>query len=419
AVSVLAKVFVNKEFIVETLEESINSKVEIGDVSVSALSFPAQVSLTDVELQPRGDSESDARVRIDQLDLSVSLWGLLAREINVSKITVKGCDIKSTFYEDGGHSLEELFESPRAKKGGGEKKSDKKGGGLNALDQSDFVASLGGLIIEDSFLDITLEKTGLRVRGSDVSIKLSSIRIDPKNLQATNSAKLDVKGNLRIDSVEGHHYGDLSLTGGATATLFNATTGDSEPNIEGEFKLSEDSWLNTRIPYITAAWNSLAILKKIGVPIAELPSKATFGRSKSVAAHYHLGKITVLEPLSVWIGDWELAVLKQSWLQTETDEHVIDAELLASESSSSKFKKLIGKSVSFVPEKHRDKFLNEYLASLYREERLLIELQSTGELSDPKVRAASINLDIKEAAKDYLKDKAGSLLRGLLGGDDD
>ncbi|MBK1830724.1 AsmA family protein [Verrucomicrobiaceae bacterium R5-34] len=423
---VAVKTYINEEFVVNEIEAAINSEVEIGELDLALLSFPTRLKLSDVALRSKSERDSSGSVKMASLELEVNFWKLVKRHIEVSKITIDRAEITSTFFEDGSTSLEEMFRSPEDEpsahdsEDGGVSASE---GGFNAFEQQDFVTSLGGLEIKDSRVDITLEKTGLRIRCEDVHMELSSITVDPNNLHQTNTAQLKISSMVRLHSTKGWHYGDLDLSGEAKARIFNPETGDTEPNVEGRFDLADSSWLNTRVPVITKAWKTLSVLEKVGVKVAPLPERATFGRSNAVAAHYHLGKVTVREPLSIWVGDWELAALDGSWLQTETDQHEINAELVASVKSSERFLGLIGAVVKLVPQRLADALIEDVKDRLYRDDRLLVKIQSTGEFSDPKIRPVDGVPDLyenaKKAGEDMLKEKAAGLLRGLLGGYDD
>lgn len=422
---VLIKSLVNEEYLAEKLEEAINSHVEIGDVDLALFSSPTRITLSEVSLSPKEGDLSAAGIKIDQLDLNVSFWKLLNKHIDVSKITIKRAEISSIYYEDGSTSLEKMLRSPDEDESDdkNEPKKPKRSddddeGGFNAFEQEDFVASLGGLVIEDSRVDITLEKTGLRIRCNDVQLELSSISIDPKNLKDTNTAKLTMASKIKIHSTKGWHYGDLNLTGEANAKIFNPETGNTEPNVEGRIDLGDESWLNTKVPVITNAWQTLDILEKVGISISPLPERATFGRSQAVAAHYHQGKITVREPLSIWVGDWELAALDGSWLQTETDQHEISVEMLASAKASDGFLKGMGAVVGLLPTKLADNLLKDVQGEIFKNDRLYIKVRSSEDFSDPKLRVVEGVPDLldeaKKSGKDALKQKAGDFLRGLL-----
>ena len=427
--------FINEDYLVEQLEGSISSEVSIEEVELSIFSSPTRLTLKNVRLSAKeGDERArGAEVKVDHVELNVDLLKLLSKRIEVTEMTVYGASVTGTVHEEGGSSLEALFESPNQKKKQQRKNKNKarsksshqrdkdpsEGGGFNVFDHDDFIASLGGFYMKNARADITIEKSGLRIQCRDFDLSLDALEIDPKRLQDTDHVKMTISFKSQFDSTEGWKYGDLNIHGSAVASLFNAQTGDLEPDVEGSFDLGDDSWLNTRIPVITKAWGKLDQLEKVGVRIAPLPERATFGRSQSVAAHYHLGKVTVRESLSIWVDDWEVAVLADSWLQTETDRHVIQAELLASKNASAKFYGLIAAAIDFLPRDIRDVIARDMKKNLFRDDRFLVKVKSKGELSHPKIRLVDGIPDFGKAAekagKELLQEKAGGLLDGLFG----
>lgn len=422
--------YLNEGYLVEQIEASINSEVEIGNVELSLLSLPANVTLQDVRLTSKGSDRPDALIKVQKIDLSVSLWSLLRKRIEVTNMTIQGAHVTCTAYKEGGTSIEALFESPQSKnrearvaESQAENQSDEKdepsGGGFNVMDHEDFVAALGGFYLEDCSVDMTLEKTGLRIRCRDLNLALSSLEIDPRQLAATDIAELDLEVHVELDSTKGWYYGELDMKGQAKTRIFNPETGDMEPDVTGEFALADSSWLNTQVPLITNAWEKLAQLEKIGIKIDSLPEKATFGRSQAVAAHFHLGKITLHKSLSLWVDDWELAVIDGSWLQTETDIHEVFGELLASKNASSRFYQLISVALDYLPKEILEMVTQEIGAELFRDERLYVAIKSSGELSDPKIRLVDGVPDFaksaEKAGKKILQEKAGGLLDGLFG----
>ncbi|MFK7909401.1 MAG: AsmA family protein [Akkermansiaceae bacterium] len=421
AAGITVKAIITEKFLVEEIEASINSDVEIGDVSVSVFSFPARITLSNVTLSPRStEAEKDASLEIERVDLKVSLLALLTKQVNVKSITVSGADITTTYREDGSTSIEELFSKPKDGGASENKGTEGKGSGngFNAFEQADFVATLGSLKIEHSRVNILLEEMDIKLMCSNLTAELSEIRVDPNRLQETDAAHLSLSVDVRADSVGGWPYGEMFLTGDASARIFNPQTGEAEPDIEGDFSISRDSWLNTRVPFINKAWSMLGMLEKVGVKVAKLPERATFGRSEAIAAHYHKGKIKVRKPLSIWVGDWELAVIDGSWLDFGTDLHEIQGELLASESASGKFLGTMEKGISYLPKEVRPAVVNSITDKLYRTNRLVLPIQSTEEFSDPKIRLSGPIPDLAESAKDagkkLLEDKAKGLLKGLL-----
>jgi len=415
----LVKSFVTKEWLIEQIEQEINSEVLIGEMAISVLSIPANITLREVELRAKGEELTDkAPVQIGELSLSLGLWELLHKNINVTNITIRDAKITNVYHEDGTTSLQKLFDSPGNKKRKQAHKDKVKQEGFNAHEHEEIVTTLGGLNIENARLELILEGMGMELVCDDLDIELSAIKVDPKQLSAVNDAKLKMSAHVRINSSKGEHYGDLYMDGVSDVLIFNPDTGEVEPEVRGEFNLADESWLSAQIPVITRAWDSLSVLRKVGIKVAALPSKATFGRSQSISAHYHQGEIAVEKPLSIWLGDWEFAVLEGGWIDTKTDQHRARGELLASQGASKTMKSLIFGVVGMLPQKIRETVAEDVERDMFRDERLLVKIKSSGYFSDPKVRTDGKVVDVSESAKEELKEiykqKAEDLLEGLL-----
>ena len=408
-----------KDLLEQKIEESINSEVSIGGVEVSIFNFPAKVVISDVSLMPKGGKvPAEAPVKIGEISLSIGWLGLFQKHIDVKHIGIKEADIKITYYKDGTTSLEKLFQSPDEAEGKMQETSKKKHGGFNIHQQGDFVASLGGLSISNSSLNVALEEMGLQIECNDLYVELSSIQIDPNDLVASNEAKLKAQSLIRVYSEKREHYGDLYIDGLSRVSLFNVTTGEIEPEVDGVFSLSDESWLSTNMPFISRSWDQLSVLKKVGLNVGKAPKRASFGRSKSISAHYHLGRIDITKPLSIWVEDWEVAVLGGGWLNTQTDQHDVRGELLASKKTSAVMAPTILKGLELLPKELRASVADDVDKNLFRDDRLLVKIKSTGDFSDPKIRPDGKIIDLSKATKgaagELLKQKAGSLLEGLL-----
>ena len=160
------------------------------------------------------------------------------------------------------------------------------------------------------------------------------------------------------------------------------------------------------------------MLKKVGLNVGKAPKRASFGRSKSISAHYHLGRIDITKPLSIWVEDWEVAVLGGGWLNTQTDQHDVRGELLASKKTSAVMAPTILKGLELLPKELRASVADDVDKNLFRDDRLLVKIKSTGDFSDPKIRPDGKIIDLSKATKgaagELLKQKAGGLLKGLL-----
>jgi hypothetical protein len=227
---------------------------------------------------------------------------------------------------------------------------------------------------------------------------------------------------MAIESVRGGRYGLLAVSGPAAVKLFDPATGDFAPDVMADLELGEESYLAMSIPAIGQAWEKVGKLAMWGLKLGGLPDRATFGRSRSMAVRYAEERLTILEPLSLWAGDWELAVLDGTWIQMETEAHALGSELVASGKLSGKFRRQLDKGFGYLPKEIRPVVTAEIEQLWFRNGRLVAQVTSAGTLSEPDVSVLNKYPDVGElvrkagskAGKEALQDLGGSLLEKLL-----
>lgn len=435
ALSMLARKYVSPEELVKLAEGELNSRVHIGSAEMSLFRFPATITLRDVGLAPR-DSEvgkplgerspfpSDAPVLLKEVRLSVSLLALLKQRVEVSEFFFEKPAFKIVLREDGGNSLEDLLKKPKDKIGDKKDEEKKKAETVNTeslnVHAHGFFARVKGVGFADASLDLTVEKTGLRIRAHELTARFDEFAIDPAALEETNSARLHLKAQIEIESAKKSiTYASFGMEGPAEVTLFDPKSGDLDLDILANLKLSDSSYLNAAIPAVQSAWSTLKALEPVGIQVGTLPEKATFGRSKSVTVQFHRERFTIRKPISVWYGDWELAILENTWIQADKSLHASDLELVAEERLSGILHQQIGKGVSGVPKGYREILVDEMEKAWFRDKRLFAHIGTKDELSSPDVdlhnKLPDYKAILKRSGEKLLKDKAGDLLNNILG----
>ncbi|MFP6897078.1 MAG: hypothetical protein VCA38_10785 [Roseibacillus sp.] len=441
----MARKYVSKDGLVRMAEGQINSRVHIGEAKLSLFRFPARITLTDVALAPRdgevGKALSErepmvfeaAPVRVREVRLAVSLGALLQQRVEIKEFVFKEPHLAITLHEEGGNSLDDLLKSPGGMKkgkktgeggaaGGGKRSDDHEPLNTESLNiyAHGFLARLKNVRLEEASLDLVVEKTGMVIKVRDFSARLDQIDLDPSAIEKTNTARVRLEARVEIDAVEKDiRYAEIQLSGPAEAKLFDPVSGDLDLDIRGEFKLGEGSYLNARMPVVQKGWEALQKLDTIGIKIGDLPERATFGRSKSVAVHYHEERFTLLNPISLWFKDWEVALLVGTWVQTEKAEHQANVEVIADEKLSTKLRGQVGKGMDYLPSSLRPILVEEVEATWFRDGRLLAEIKTKGELSSPSIDVRNKFPDVKamvrKAGEKLLKGKAEDFLKGVLG----
>lgn len=428
AVSMLAKFFLTKDFLVKEIEASINSRVQIGSVDVSLLSFPAKVKLNDVIITQRDEvveigtpgsdrlELSEGDIALSALSFELSLWELLSRKIHVEHFDLDGLHIKATLFEDGSNSLDPLFASPEStdeEQPDPKPEEDKKDviageKGFNAKKQEQFVTYLESVDIRNVSFDLEIEKTGLFIQGSDCGVLLENIRVDPQALEKVNEASVQFTSKVEVyeSPLKKLKYGEIGLSGPAVARLFDPTTGNIDPIINLDLNISENSHISTQVPYLQKVWAYGAKLSKFGVSIGTLPDRATFGRSRKLAGGYQRGRVDLSEDVSILIHDWELALNQPSWLASGDETHEFFIDFSASKKASDSLVRHIDGLVKKVPKEVRGNLSEEIKSGWLQNGKLTVSLRTSGSLSFPKIEMLTEIPAIDQLIKDYAQKSA-------------
>lgn len=449
--SAWARQYVSRDELVRMAEQQINSRLHVGSAELSLLRWPAVITLRDVALAPRDEEVGKALaerrdleaapLRAREVRLAVNLAALLQRRVEISEFLIDGADLTIRLHEDGGTSLDDLLQAPGGKRKLSELEENGEaaaaGKGVRRIDEDGdevlntrslnvyahgFLARLKDVRLAQATLHVEVEKTGMVVAVQDLGVRLDEIDLDPAALEASNTARVRLDGRVVIDALEEPlRYADLPLSGEASGTFFDTRTGDLNLDLLADLDLADGAYLNAHIPVIEKGWSALQKLEAIGLEIEDLPERATFGRSGRVAVRYHLERFTLQEPISVWFKDWEVGFLPGAWIQAEQSTHAGRVEIIAEEQLSEKLHNQIGRGIDHLPDELRPALVSEVEETWFRDGRLLAELETEGELGKPRVRLLNAFPDIgdllKKAGEEFLRNKAGDLLKGLLGGD--
>ena len=414
----------SKNFLVAKIEESIDSRVQVGELGVNVFAIPARVVIRDVIIAERDEAAKEGvphdersalkggPIRIGEIAFDLSLRELLSKRIKVSQLRVEGARVDMVMDREGKLDIEPLFAAPPEKR---EKQKQSKG--LNAKDSADLVTELDRVLIESTSFKLIIEKTGLEIIGSDIRADFSDIRVDPQALEKVNEAQLDFAGRFEaFSSRKGRQqYGRLGLDGPARVRLFDPATGALAPDAEIEFAISKDSYVSAKAPYIIRLWQLTDALHKIGLKTDPLPDKLDFGSERVLSASYAGSRLDLREAVSLVIEDWELLLDGGSWAHFGNEEHASTAKLIAGAKVSKFVGENLKKLTDAAPEEVRAKLLQQFTTQLFVDDRLTLLATTGGPLSDPKVKLKSPLPDVKKVIAEYAKTKLFDLLIDELG----
>ena len=428
-----AKSFLTRDYLVAAIEKSINSRIQIKEIDVNLLGLSGTVNLKNIIITQRDDTADqniphDKRDAIENGDIqlgmatfNISLWEILTRKILVENIHIDGVTLNLTLYENGDNSIEKLFAKPGADR---DKMSEK----FNANENESFVTTINHINVTDVSFNLIIEKTKLVVIGTEAYLNLLDINVNPKKLDTVNDATIKLGGKFDIQPFESEvktDYGKIIFSGESNITLFNADNGDIEPDMVIALTLDSDSYLTSEVPVISKLWKAGDLLNKFGIKSLNLPDKIAFKNDQSVRVGYKLGTSTLLDPIAIKIYDWKLEALPQSWISSGNDLHQLEVTLQTGEAITNKLGGLLNKSSKAASV--LEKITGENGSNSWLENgKLTLHLESSGELSNPKIKvkndlskpASDIidNLlgDSDEKEEDPLKKAGKDLLKGFL-----
>ena len=409
------RTILSKNFLAAQIEKSIDSRVQIGDFRVSLFSVPATVVIEDVIITERDELARDGvahdkrvpieggPVRIEEIGFDLSLRELLAREINVSKLRVRGAHFDLEMDREGKLNIESLFAAPPETEKDAEEDPAEEDAGKRA-----FVTQLDRLLIEDGSFELLIEKTGLEVVGKGLRFDLKDIRVDPNALEKVNEAHLDFEAQLEAFSAKKgrQKYGQIGLEGPARVRLFDPTTGKLDPDAEIDFAIHQDSYVSSKAPYISKLWSVTDALHKIGLKDQALPDRLTFGRDRVLDGRYRRNRIELRQAASLMVEDWELILDGGSWVELGTEQHSSSVLLLANAKLSDWTAGHLAKLSESAPERVRASVLEQLRAPLFVEDRLTLKASTSGPLSDPKVTLETRLPDIGKLLREVATDTA-------------
>ena len=422
-----AKSYLTRDYLVAAIEKSINSRVQVKDIDVNLYGLKGTVDLNDVIITQRDDSvnqkiphdqrtpieKEKGEIHLKSATFNISIWEILSKKILVEKINFDGVSINATLYENGDTSIENLFSKPGRNKSNTPKESKK----FNAKENEDFVTQINQIKLDNVELNLTVEKTKLVVKGRGVYLHLLDINVNPEKLDTVNDAKIKIAGTFDLQSLDGAtDYGKIIAKAESDITLFNAANGDLEPDMILSLTVDAESYLTSEIPSLSKIWKAADVLKKFGIKSLKLPEQVSFKNNQTVRVGYKLGTGTLLDPLSIKVNDWKLEALSASWISTGNDQHLLGVKLHVGEAISNKLGGLLGT-------------FSEKLTgsnSWMEDGKLTLHIESSGELSQPKIRIKN-NLgkpaenlidsflgSDKNAEDDPLKKAGKDLLKGFL-----
>ena len=417
--SLCAQVTVNflfsARYFEQLLDEELAAEVAVEEVSINLFTRRLKargVSFWNSENSVSSSGEKDIEVK--ELSLGLKVWPLFLRRIEATSLIISEPTIRMTLSGEGDWSLAELFrkEEEKEEKTEGEKELE----GVLEAEDNGWLAKLSQARLEGGRVELLFEKERLLLNIEDLQIVVKDLQFNPEDLATLNQVELELSARNQLKNSDDELLMQLEVSGGAFGKIFNEESGEFDLDILAEIAFGENSYLEPRIKIVRRVWDYLDQVEKIGIRLGDLPERLDFGRSRKIAATFRRERITLVEPLSLLVGKWEVGLAQDSWIATESGQHQIGIEFLAgrqmSETLSGWFDAFPEEASAVIAERFVD------------EQQVLWRVESEGDLKDPDLEflnqlpeAQEILDELEDTFEeevDRIREKTKTLLKSLF-----
>lgn len=245
---------------------------------------------------------------------------------------------------------------------------------------------------------------------TDLNFSISEIDVNPADLASHNSLKVALSGKWkqrgRVGPKEVRRevtMADVAIKGDGTMHPFDATTGEWKPVSDLSLTMKKDSVLGGYMKLGETGSKDLKKLDDYGIDLRDLSLGGPLLADANLRLTFENDRMTLQQDTAFTMPDFELVLLKTSWLNAAQDEHEMQVRITCGQKLQEQVilgvKKFLGDDLS----------ANIVKALADDKGRIYFEMLSTGRLSKPNVKP-----DVKRLMNRVLEGVGGGLLDGLI-----
>jgi hypothetical protein len=448
------------DFWVELIEKNTHCRADISDVKLSLLTRPSTLKLKNVRLapldaevaKPLGDraplAVDAAPIVIPEVTLEVQLEDLLSRRLFIQRLSFMKPVVKEFQDDQGNSSLEQLFSKdspdvaiappamapvspapprynealpaasphpvPRATPitqiPTPAPQPSAAADSPETEDPSNFAISVASAEIEQGHFTIVNRNTTTEIQNLDFSITgidfTPHATNPPNQMHVAIAAEIDVNGMARIGGVKRPaKLAHLKLTGTGDVTPIDARTGEWNPRTTLKLTLAKGSVLAGHMTIGDAAGKEVRKLQEYGVDLTPVPIGGMLQQDVIVDGVFVNNRFTLKAPTRFFFPDYELAIGLHSWINGAEDQHSMRVQLSCGPALQQHLESGIAQA------KLGDSIAQGVTKALSDEQgRMTFDIESSGPLSDPKIKP-----ELDRILKNLLRGEGlGDLLKGLF-----
>lgn len=454
----------SKEALVAQMEAAWNCRAQIDEAKLILLASPARLDLTGCRIAKR-DAELDkplaarlaleaanVEVSINHAVLEVKLQDLLARRLNVQQLSLSDIAVREEIDKDGRSSLGELFRKPSGARVAAPApaeagrpsvsvtasipeatiqetatqpvkpvapSTDQASGTGNPSGPRTFTAAELGFEIrvdqaslERASLHIVNRRNTTTTDVKDLRFAIHDIDVNPADLANHNRCNLSIGGRIavgdRIKLPDGEwrevSLFDVVVEGEGTVRPFDPQSGRWDAATTLQLKLKKDSVVGGYMKLGETGSRDLKKLEEYGIDLRDVTMGGPLLEDADIGVRFEEDRLTFLDDARFAMSEGELAVRKDSWLNSAEDEHEMQIRLWCGP-------KLRDQVAAGAQKLGLTKEQAESLIQALSDEKgtLFFDFQSTGKLSKPNPKP-----DMKRLLDRVLNNLGGGLLKGFI-----
>ena len=453
AVAIGIKVYVTKDRVIQLVEQNINARVEIQDISV-----PLWASLSGVTIKNLKVGYRDKQVKkepsqrkpigrsvigFEEFNFKVAISKLITsfgKDFELRTLLLTKPEARIILYPKGGTNLDTLLAPPpgaakEAKKekavAAKEEKPQKKSSEPFSIKSIDTVVQVGKVGLEKGNFSVNLKKFGNTIKLHDVNATITDVLIDPKDLLNKNRVKFNFSFSALLDENKKAKSAVRSF-----AIHFKAN-GGIRPFDPKTGEITEEARLKvgllsgtkfTGLALLNNIKDKAKLLKKAGVNLDFLKNNVELNKDAVMDIHYRSGVVVFKSAPRVDTNDFLIRLAKGSKMNVKTMDHNFESDLVLNEKATKKIKgeveQLLSKASNEIIKQspaairktvkplNASSLAGDILAPAIDKEtkRFRLSVNSSGSLSDPNVKLTKPRLgNAQKEVEKILKKQLGNL----------
>lgn len=379
------KVVVTKDFVATKIEENINGRVEIKDISVPIWAAFSGITIDGFKIGYRDQevtkpmAERTAMksevIGFKKFNFQVAIGALLTsfgKKFELKSLLFTQPQAHITLFKNGGNNLQPLLIKPKTKEdmkkeaeeAAKKKDEDKKAAAKKAAEAKAAAAKkgpekpfdfrdlptaikMGKIGIEGGFFTVTVESMAQTIKLSNVNVLLRDILIDPKDLEHKNRVGLTTQFDLELQETKSGGVKSFKLSYDLQGGIMpiNPKTGQPAEAVTLTMGIRKGSFV-TGLAIFDKLKDKTEMLNKAGIKLNFLQDTQTLSQDAYATIYYAGGVITLKEPPALVTNDFEFRLTKEDYINIKSMDHHFRGDLSLAEKHTKQIESELEKNIA-------------------------------------------------------------------------